>query len=288
MRARSGQPDGRAPNDPGRRRRRAHRLRRKIRVRQTAMASSVARARSRVPSIAHRECRFMNGHAAARLPDDLRDALARTLYDHDRPAGEACAGWEAADFESRHPGLRERYRRSADALADGPLAEWLLSRLADEEELRVLRRQRMSPERERELLEANNRLLARAETAEAAREAAEGALATLRRERDVAREAEAFWQQFAFDADDLATRRLIEQTDARAEAERRAIAERCRRERAEAALRLFADRADVMPKEGWASELAQANRDIPLWWFHAARVALDPPDLSRPAEDGEG
>ena len=130
MRARSGQPDGRAPNDPGRRRRRAHRLRRKIRVRQTAMASSVARARSRVPSIAHRECRFMNGHAAARLPDDLRDALARTLYDHDRPAGEACAGWEAADFESRHPGLRERYRRSADALADGPLAEWLLSRLS--------------------------------------------------------------------------------------------------------------------------------------------------------------
>ena len=59
-----------------------------------------------------------------------------------------------------------------------------------------------------------------------------------------------------------------------------AIRERCRRERAEAALRLFADRAEVMPKEGWASELAKANRDIPLWWFHAARVALDPPEPS--------
>ncbi|PJI51711.1 hypothetical protein CTI14_54970, partial [Methylobacterium radiotolerans] len=61
--------------------------------------------------------------------------------------------------------------------------------------------------------------------------------------------------------------------------------ERCRRERAEAALRLFADRADVMPKEGWASELAKANRDIPLWWFHAARVALNSPStptISRP------
>jgi len=30
-----------------------------------------------------------------------------------------------------------------------------------------------------------------------------------------------------------------------------------------------------MPKEGWASELTKANRDIPLWWFHAARVALE-------------
>ena len=145
----------------------------------------------------------------------------------------------------------------------------------------------MAPERERELLEANNRLLARAEFAESARAAAEDALTTLRRERDVAREAEAFWQQFAFDADDLATRRLIEQTETRAEAERRAIEERCRRERAEAALRLFADRADVMPKEGWASELAHANRDIPLWWFHAARVALEPPDLTKPTGDSE-
>ena len=63
-------------------------------------------------------------------------------------------------------------------------------------------------------------------------------------------------------------------------AEREAIQERARRERAESALRLFADRADVMPKEGWASDLAKANRDIPLWWFHAARVALEPPDTS--------
>lgn len=229
----------------------------------------------------------MNGHAAARFPDDLREALAQALYDCERTDGEDRAAWTDTDLEARHPGLRERYRRSADALAAGPLADLMAARHADEEELRVLRRQRMSPERERELLEANNRLVARAEAAETARNTAEEALATLRRERDVAREAEAFWQQFAFDADDLATRRLIEQTDARAEAERRAIEERCRRERAEAALRLFADRADVMPKEGWASELAKANRDIPLWWFHAARVALEPPDLSRPTEGGE-
>lgn len=229
----------------------------------------------------------MNGHAAARFPDDLREALAQALYESERTEGEDRALWTDPDLEARHPGLRERYRRSADALASGPLADLLAARRADEEELRVLRRQRMSPERERELLEANNRLLARAEAAETARSAAEEALVTLRRERDVAREAEAFWQQFAFDADDLATRRLIEQTDARAAAERRAIEERCRRERAEAALRLFADRADVMPKEGWASELATANRDIPLWWFHAARVALDPPDLSRPTQSGE-
>ncbi|XYD10279.1 hypothetical protein R1A27_07175 [Methylobacterium sp. NMS12] len=229
----------------------------------------------------------MNGHAAARFPDDLREALAQALYEWERTEGEDRGLWTDLDLDARHPGLRERYRRSADALASGPLADLLAARRADEEELRVLRRQRMSPERERELLEANNRLLARAEAAETARGAAEEALVTLRRERDVAREAEAFWQQFAFDADDLATRRLIEQTDARAEAERRAIEERCRRERAEAALRLFADRADVMPKEGWASELAKANRDIPLWWFHAARVALEPPDLSRPAESGE-
>ncbi len=97
---------------------------------------------------------------------------------------------------------------------------------------------------------------------------------------------ESFWQHFAFDADDLATQRLIEQTEARAAAEREAIRERCRRERAESALRLFADRADVMPKEGWASELTKANRDIPLWWFHAARVALTPPETpGGPGED---
>ncbi|KAA0125708.1 hypothetical protein CIW48_00990 [Methylobacterium sp. P1-11] len=229
----------------------------------------------------------MNGHAAARLPDDLREALAQALYDCDQSDGDDRPAWTGADLAARNPGLRERYLQSADALVDGPLAAWLACRLADEEELRVLRRQRMAPERERELLEANNRLLARAEFAESARAAAEDALTTLRRERDVAREAEAFWQQFAFDADDLATRRLIEQTETRAEAERRAIEERCRRERAEAALRLFADRADVMPKEGWASELAHANRDIPLWWFHAARVALEPPDLTKPTGDSE-
>ncbi len=161
----------------------------------------------------------MNGHAAARFPDDLREALAQALYDCERTDGEDRAAWTDTDLEARHPGLRERYRRSADALAAGPLADLMAARHADEEELRVLRRQRMSPERERELLEANNRLVARAEAAETARHTAEEALATLRRERDVAREAEAFWQQFAFDADDLATRRLIEQTDARAEAE---------------------------------------------------------------------
>jgi hypothetical protein len=136
----------------------------------------------------------------------------------------------------------------------------------------------MAPERERELLEANNRVLARVHAAEAAQEAAEAALSVAQRDRDVSREAEAFWQRFAFDADELATRRLIEQTDARAEAERTAIRERCRRERAESALRLFADRAEVMPKEGWASELTKANRDIPLWWFHAARVAMESHD----------
>lgn len=222
----------------------------------------------------------MNGYAAARFPDDLRDALARALYDHEQGAGDDAPGWDGPDLEDRCPGLRERYLQSADALAAGPLAALMADRSVDEEELRVLRRQRMAPERERELLEANNRLLARAEAAETARAAAEADYATLRRERDVAREAEAFWQQFAFDADDLATRRLIEATEARAEAERQAIQERCRRERAEAALRLFADRSDVMPKEGWASELTKANRDIPLWWFHAARVALEPPNLS--------
>ena len=220
----------------------------------------------------------MNEHAAISSSDDLRHALARTLYEHDGRDIADYPAWDGEAQDTRDPGLRERYLRRADALADGPLAALIadLNGLtARDEELRVLRRQRMAPERERELLEANNRVLARANAAEAARDAAEAALALAQREREVARESEAFWQHFAFDADELATRRLVEQTDARAEAERTAIRERCRRERAESALRLFADRAEVMPKEGWASELTKANRDIPLWWFHAARVALD-------------
>ncbi|SDN20354.1 hypothetical protein SAMN05216360_106261 [Methylobacterium phyllostachyos] len=229
----------------------------------------------------------MNEDAAAPFPDPLRDALAHALYAHDRAGLPDRPAWDDEALDVAEPGLRERYLGCIDALAAGPLARILADaagRSADEEELRVLRRQRMAPERERELLEANNRLLSRVEAAEAAQDIAEAALARMQRERDVAREAEAFWQQFAFDADDLATRRLLEQNEARAAAERDAIRERCQRERAEAALRLFADRAEVMPKEGWASELSKANRDIPLWWFHAARVALEPPDsVSDPA-----
>lgn len=225
----------------------------------------------------------MDEHDATPASDQLRRSLARALYDCERSEDAERLSWDDTDREAEGSRMRERYLQRADALVAGPLAALLADREAGaavEEELRVLRRQRMAPERERELLEANNRLLARSEAAEAARVVAEDALAATRRERDVAREAEAFWQQFAFDADDLATRRLVEQTDARAAAEREAIRERCRRERAESALRLFADRADVMPKEGWASELGKANRDIPLWWFHAARVALEPPDSS--------
>jgi hypothetical protein len=231
----------------------------------------------------------MNEGAAIPLPDDLRWSLARALFALDRTepvSGEA--------FDRQAQDLRDRYLAWADALADGPLAAVrtaLQACSASDEELRVLRRQRMAPERERELLEANSRMHARTIAAEASLAAAEAALAAARREAEVAREAETFWQQFAFDADDLATRRLIEQTSARAEAERSAIRERCRRERAENALRLFADRADVMPKEGWASELAQANRDIPLWWFHAARVALAAPapgEAQSPVSDAAG
>ena len=230
----------------------------------------------------------MNEHAATPSQDHLRTSLARGLYDFDQRDSADQPPWDDESLDIAHPGLRERYLRRADALVAGPLAELastVTERSALEEELRVLRRQRMAPDRERELLEANNRMLLRAETAEAELSKAEDALAGARRDRDVAREAEAFWQQFAFDSDELATRRLIEQTEARAAAERQAIRERCRRERAESALRLFADRADVMPKEGWASELVNANRDIPLWWFHAARVALD---ASEPDEDREG
>ena len=224
----------------------------------------------------------MNEHPATPSSDSLRTTLARALYVSDQNSDSSPA-WDDDALDRAQPGLRAHYVERAEALVAGPLASILADGAANagaEEELRVLRRQRMAPERERELLEANNRMLARAEAAEAARAAAEETLATLRRERDVAREAEAFWQQFAFDADDLATHRLVEQTDARAAAEREAIQERCRRERAESALRLFADRADVMPKEGWVSDLAKANRDIPLWWFHAARVALEPPEPS--------
>lgn len=225
----------------------------------------------------------MNEHAAAPFPDDLRRSLARALYECDRDRDPDRPAWDDEHLDAERSGLRAHYLGWADRLVAGPLATMIAGtaeRSAIEEELRVLRRQRMAPERERELLEANNRLLRRAEGAEAARDAAEAALERMQRERDVAREAEAFWQQFAFDADDIATRRLIEQTEARAAAERDAIRERARRERAESALHLFADRADVMPKEGWASELTKANRDIPLWWFHAARVALDPPEAS--------
>lgn len=214
-------------------------------------------------------------HAATSPYDDLRSALARALYDHDGRGTADHPSWDGDILDTHHPGLRERYLKRADALSAGPLADLLNGLSARDEELRVLRRQRMAPDRERELLAANNRILSRATEAEGGRDAAEAALTVAQREREVAREAEAFWQRFAFDADELATGRLIAQSDARAEAERVAIRERCRRERAESALRLFADRAEVMPKEGWASELVNANRDIPLWWFHAARVALD-------------
>ena len=225
--------------------------------------------------------------ASDSITPNLREAMARTLYEHDSTDVADAPGWDGDALDAWHPGMRGRYRARADALVAGPLARLLAPSPAEDpvraregierdEELRVLRRQRMAPERERELLEANNRTLERARAAEAARASAEGALAAAQREREVARETEVFWQQFAFDADELATRRLVEASDGRAAAERMAIRERGQRERAEGALRLFADRADVMPKEGWVSELAGMNRDIPLWWFHAARVALEP------------
>jgi len=65
-----------------------------------------------------------------------------------------------------------------------------------------------------------------------------------------------------------------ESAEAQAAAEREAIRERAQRERIEGALRLFADRAEMMPKEGWISDLVGSNRDLPLWWFHAAQIAL--------------
>jgi hypothetical protein len=214
-------------------------------------------------------------------PSPLRETIARCLYEHDGSGLSGAPAWDGERFDADHPGLRERYLGRADALLDGPIAD-LLAGLAKgerhsgelEEELRVLRRQRIAADRERELLEANNRMLDRARAAEAARAAAEATRASLERERDVAREAEAFWQQFAFDADDLSTQRLIESAEARAAAERKAILERTQRERVEGALKLFADRADMMPKEGWVSDLVGTNRDLPLWWFHAAQVAL--------------
>ena len=218
------------------------------------------------------------------VPADLHDALACTLYEHDITGIAGAPAWDGDTLDREHPDLRERYRKRADALVAGPLVDLLTAaarqaegRVAVEEELNVLRRQWMAPERERELLEANNRILERARTAAAGQASAESALAAVERERDVAHESEAFWKQFAFDADELATGRLVEQTEARSVAERNAIRERAQRERVEGALRLFADRADVMPKEGWVSDLAGMNRDIPLWWFHAARVALEGP-----------
>lgn len=230
-------------------------------------------------------------------PSPLREAIARCLYEHDGSGLSGAPDWDGEGFDADHPGLRERYRSRADALLDGPIAD-LLAGLARgeqhsgelEEELRVLRRQRIAAERERELLEANNRMLDRARIAEAARAEAEAARASLERERDVAREAEAFWQQFAFDADDLSTQRLIESAEARAAAEQEAIRERTQRERVEGALKLFADRAEMMPKEGWISDLVGLNRDLPLWWFHAAQVALQraepAPDYRPPRMNG--
>lgn len=215
-------------------------------------------------------------------PASLRDAMACTLYEHDSAEIAGAPPWIGDRLDREHPGLRARYLGRADALLGGPIAGLLalLARQGEErrmveEEVNVLRRQRMGPERERELLEANNRMLERAQASAAAQAAAEAALPLMQRERDVAREAETFWQQFAFDADDLATQRLVKLTAERNAAERMAILERAQRERVETALRLFADRADTMPKEGWVSDLAGMNRDMPLWWFHAARVALE-------------
>lgn len=211
----------------------------------------------------------------------LSEAIARCLYEHDGSGLAGAPDWVGDRIDAEHPGLRERYRARAEALLGGPLADFIAGlargdqlRGELEEELRVLRRQRIAAERERELLEANNRMLERARNADAARAEAEAMLKVLERERDVAREAEAFWQQFAFDADDLATQRLVAAGDAQAAAEREAIRERAQRERVEGALKLFADRAETMPKEGWISDLLGANRDLPLWWFHAAQVAL--------------
>ncbi|MGC5777953.1 hypothetical protein [Methylobacterium sp. NFXW15] len=228
----------------------------------------------------------------------LCEALARTLYEHDGSGLAGAPGWDEERLDGEHPGLRERYRGRAEALLDGPLKDFLAGlergdqlRGELEEELRVLRRQRIAAERERELLEANNRMLDRARAAEAARADAETALTALARERDVAREAEAFWQQFAFDADDLATQRLVRAAEAQWAAEREAIRERAQRERVEGALKLFADRAEMMPKEGWVSDLVGTNRDLPLWWFHAAQVALqraEPAAEYAPPERKEG
>ena len=216
------------------------------------------------------------------VPASLRDDVAQALYEHDSAEIVGAPPWIGDRLDQEHSSLRERYLGRADALMRGPIGGLLAAaaRQTDErrmvdEELNVLRRQRMGPERERELLEANNRILDRARASEAAQAAAEASLATVQRERDVAREAEVFWQQFAFDADDLATQRLLKLTAEKAAAERVALVERAQRERVEAALRLFADRAELMPKEGWVSDLSGMNRDIPLWWFHAAHVALE-------------
>lgn len=123
-------------------------------------------------------------------PASLRDEVACTLYEHDSAEIAGAPPWIGNRLDQEHSGLRERYLGRADALLDGPLAALLakVARQAEErrlveEELNVLRRQRMGPERERELLEANNRILDRARAAETAQAASEASLATVQRER---------------------------------------------------------------------------------------------------------
>ncbi len=106
----------------------------------------------------------------------LCEAIARRLYEHDGSGLAGAPEWEGDRLDGEHPGLRERYRARAEALLDGPLKDFIAGlergdrlRGEMEEELRVLRRQRIAAERERELLEANNRMLDRARKADAAR-----------------------------------------------------------------------------------------------------------------------
>ena len=99
-------------------------------------------------------------------------------------------------------------------------------------------------------------------------------LVVAERDRDAAREAEAYWRQWGFDADELSTRRLTDELRRRHASELRAAAEGSAKARSEAALNLFAACAGTMPREGWISEWLGPQRDIPLWWFHTARSAL--------------
>ena len=99
-------------------------------------------------------------------------------------------------------------------------------------------------------------------------------LVVAERERDAAREAEAYWRQWGFDADELSTRRLVEEIRQRHASELHAAAIGSAGSRIEAALRLFAACAGTMPREGWVSTWVEAQRDIPLWWFHTAQAAL--------------